>query len=70
MRTHYPESEETQKGHVRTIPQGLRSMKKRVEPDGVVESPQRKTKKHQDVVRHVYDLNDEMQGKIYTDQTD
>ena len=60
VRAHFPESEETQKGHMRNMPQGLRSTKKRVEPDGEVDSPPRQTKKYQDVFTCVFDVNDEM----------
>ena len=41
--------------------------KKRVELDGEVDSPSRQTKKYQDVFTCVFDLNNEMQAKIYTD---
>ena len=74
---HFPESEETRKGHTRNTRQGFRSTKKRVKPVEEVESPPKQAKKHQDVFMCVFDLQDEMQSKIYdemeakiyTDQT-
>ena len=68
VRAHFPESEETQKGHMQNTSQGLQSTKKRVQPVEEVDSPPRDTKK-QDVFTRVFDLNDEIEGKIYTDQT-
>ena len=75
-RKHFPESEETQKGHMRTQPQGLRSTKIRMvpealEPDlGEENVPvTRLTKKENDVFVRIYELQDEMRKKIYTDQT-
>jgi len=75
-RKHFPESEETQKDHMRTQPQGLRSTKIRMVPE--VEEPDfgeendpvtRPTKKEKDVFVRIYELQDEMREKIYTDQT-
>ena len=63
MRAHFPESEETRKGHMRNICQGLRSTKKRVEPVEEVDSPPRQTKKHQDVFMFVFDLQKQMHSK-------
>ena len=50
-------------------PQGLRSTKKLTVPDWVVTVLPRQNKKMQDVFTCMFDLNDEMQAKIYTDQT-
>ena len=76
VRAHFPESEETQKGHMQNTRQGLRSTKKRVQPVEEADSSPRDTKK-EDVFTCVFDLQDEMQStiydkteeKIYTDQT-
>ena len=75
-RKNFPESEETQKGHMCTQPHGLRSTKIRMVPellekhfgeeDDIVPQP---SKEHKHVSVRVYDLNDEMCEKIYTDQT-
>ena len=77
MRAHFLESEETPKSHMRKICQGLESRKKHVGHVEGVNSPPRQTKKHQDVFVCVFDLQeqmqskiyDEMEAKIYTDQT-
>ena len=66
---HYPESEETWKGHGRKIKSGLRSTKQALvdEQDGQV-SGVTKPKIHS-VFTRVYDLHDELERKMYTDQT-
>ena len=70
VRAHFPESEETQKGHMRNMPQGLQSKKKHMEYVEEVDSPPRQTKKYQDMFTCVLDPKDEMDANIYTDQTD
>jgi len=69
-RKHYPESEETVKGHMRKQKAGIRSTKKQLiipeEEDGKTIRPK---KKHRDVMIKVFDTNDELAMKIYTDQT-
>ena len=73
-RKHFPESEETQKGHMKTQPQGLRFMyvcmvHKVLEEDSgkdddIVPQP---SKKQKNIFVHIYKLNNEMCEKIYTD---
>ena len=66
---HFPESDETQQGHMRSIKQGVRSTKKKKEPveikqeDGTTLTvPQ---KKHNDIFITINDAKE----TIYTDQT-
>jgi hypothetical protein len=59
VRKHFPESVETQKGHMKKQKAGIRSTKKEAKP----------TKKVKDVLVKVYDVHDEVTAKIYTDQT-
>ena len=79
---HFPESEETMKGHGRKTRSGLRSTKQttRNEIDSVDDDndydnsvrenpPPRLTARAREIYCTVYDLDDEAQQKIYTDQT-
>ena len=73
---HYPDSEETPKGHGRKSPSGQRSTK--VTTPALDDSdeafgldtiePQRPTKKERTVFYRVLDVNDEAAQKIYSDQ--
>ena len=80
----YPESEETLKGHARKFKSGLRSTKKTAEHQGQdpeedsvtnqnVATPTKEskapTKKKKDIFATTYDLQDDFQQKMYTDQT-
>ena len=78
VRKHFPESEETQKGHMRKEPSGIRSTKKRFNPkrtNEVIEESDdpkqqnEKYKKNKDIFVRVIDLQDEFQQRIYLDQT-
>ena len=67
---HFPESEETQKGHMRKQKKGIRSTKIRVDAETrepVQGSPPREKKK--DVMVKIYDLQEDFADLIYTDQT-
>ncbi len=75
---HFPESEETTKGHGRKIQSGLHSTKKtasnEIDNNYSKESnnpnpPPCPTKKTQEIYHQIYDLEDEAQLKMYTDQT-
>eukprot|EP00956_Cyclotella_meneghiniana_P043212 scaffold258103_cov212-Cyclotella_meneghiniana.AAC.1 len=69
VRKHYPESDETTKGHMRRIKSGVRSTKEQVqEPEEVSEALTRLAelrKKHRDVYVQVKEASE----IIYTDQT-
>ena len=73
---HYPDSEETPKGHGRKAPSGQRSTKVTIqalddsdEAFGLDTSkPQRPTKKERTVFYLVLEVNEEAAQKIYTDQ--
>ena len=67
---HFPESEETQKGHMRKQKKGIRSTKIRVDAETgepVQGSPPREKKK--DIMVKIYDLQEDLADLIYTDQT-
>ena len=74
MRAHFPESEETQKGHMQNERQGLRSTRKLAKRKNDVDGdnassteclPIINNLKHQDVFMCTFDLKNEMQSKIY-----
>ena len=70
VQKHFPESDETQQGHMRSIKQGIRSTKAKL-PAREVEQKDGTTltlplKKHNDVYFRV----EEMKETMYTDQTD
>ena len=74
VRAHFPESEETQKGHMRNERQGLRSTRKRAKRRNDVDSDNaNRTEcpsnihhaKHQDVFMCTFNLKNEMESKIY-----
>ena len=74
MCAHFPESEEMQKGHMRNERQGLRSTRKLAKPRNEVDGanasgtecpPVKNNAKQQDVFMCVFDLQNEMQSKIY-----
>lgn len=74
IRRHFPESEETQKGHMKAIKSGIRSTKKKlikevvkIEDDNEV--PNKVKSKQREVCVRILDTRDELQMKIYTDQT-
>ena len=78
VQKYFPESEETLKGHGSKIRSGLRLTKKaspRVEnatPSGVedvVIEEERPTTKQKKISVITYDLQDDMQRKMYTDPT-
>ena len=71
VRKHYPESEETPKGHMKKQKSGIRSTKKQlIDPrEGEEGSSIRPRQKQRDVMIKVFDTNDELAMKIYTDQT-
>ncbi|KAL7475659.1 hypothetical protein ACHAW6_001573 [Cyclotella cf. meneghiniana] len=60
---HFPESDETQKGHMKQIQQGLRSTKPKPTPPPFTPMP---GLKHRDVYIRVYDAT---KKTMYTDQT-
>ena len=68
-RDHFPESDETHQGHMRSIKQGVRSTKQKKEPESVTlaDGTEMKLplKKHQDIFIRVREAKD----TIYTDQT-
>ena len=66
----FPESEETWKGHGRKIKSGLRSTKRAIadELDGQVTSTTIQKKEHC-IYTKTYDLHDDLERKMYTDQT-
>ena len=78
MQAHFSESEETQKGHMCNMRQGVRSTKKRVRArkninkstKEVTDFPPSLNAKHQDVFTCVFDLQDEMQAEIYDKMQD
>ena len=59
VRDHFPESEETPKGHMKKQKSGIRSTKTTTRPE----------KKQKDIMVKVIDTHDELAYKIYTDQT-
>ena len=65
---HFPESEETQKGHMKAQKPGVRSTKTKVVVNKADDdlTPQ---SKQRDIMVVTYDLEDELQQKIATDQT-
>ena len=67
---HFPESEEMWKGNGREIKSGLRSTKQAITDklDGQVESAS--TKKEHCIINKKYDLHDNLERKMYTDQAD
>ena len=84
VQKYYPESEETLKGHARKIKSGLRSTKKPAthqdqerEEECVTnqkaETPAKESrapiKKKKEIFVATYDLQDDFQQKMYTDQT-
>ena len=66
---HFPESEETAKGHMRKAKSGIRSTKVRVELDGNEDTAERPTTKQRAIYVRAVDLADDLQRAIYTDQT-
>jgi hypothetical protein len=79
-RKHFPDSEETHKGHGRKTPSGLRSTKDKQVPrlDGSNEAfgnkqdapfPLRPVQKKQTIFYRILDLEDAATQKIWTDQT-
>ena len=68
---HVPESEETQKGHMKKQKAGIRSTSKQlIEPeDDGLQPPQPRQKKLKDIMVKVINTNDELAMKIYIDQT-
>ena len=81
IQRHFPESLETQKGHMRAQPAGIRSTKKHyveavkklVEEEKSKDNGDDETikpqKKQKDIYIKIIDTNEEEQWKIYTDQT-
>ena len=72
VQKHFPESMETQKGHMRAQPAGIRSTKKQPvvkveEDDEEVQRPP--MKKQKDIMIKIIDTNADEEWKIYTDQT-
>ena len=67
VNTYFPESEETQQGHMRCQRQGVRSTKVKVKKEEAEESEKQAEpiEKKNDILISVYDTNDTM----YTDQT-
>ena len=63
---HFPESDETQKGHMKQIKQGVRSTKV-VDEDAMCMFKPTPGKKHKDVYLHVFDAT---KKTMYTDQMD
>ena len=73
IRRHFPESEETQKGHMRAARSGIRSTKKKPtiqeeaeEEESTHPEPQ---SKQRDIFVKILDTQDELHSKIFTDQT-
>ena len=77
VRRHFPDSDETNKGHGRRTPSGLRSTKKTQattpppveEPEDDVEDEHNITIKEKTIFCKVYDIEEEATQKIWTDQT-
>ena len=72
-RKHFPESEETQKGHMKAQKSGIRSTKRKKvsavsEPEDDPYDITTKSKEH-DVMIKMVDTHDELEWKIFTDQT-
>ena len=65
---HFPQSEETEKGHRNHQRQGVRSTKPKKPPPSEPDASQEVGRKERDVYSKVVDLW-EMKGTIYTDQT-
>ena len=70
MSKFFPESEETWKGNGRKIKSGLRSTKRAIADklDGQVTSTSIQKKEHC-IFTKTYDLHDDLERKMYTDQT-
>ena len=68
--THFPESEEMWKGHGRKIKSGLRSTKTAIasETDGQL-ATNNIQKKERCIFTQMYDLHDDLELKMYTNQT-
>ena len=76
IRKHFPESEETQKGHMRATRSGVRSTKKKliVEKEEIEEEAEESAhpkpqSKQRDIFVKILDTQDELHSKIFTDQT-
>ncbi len=79
VRQHFPESDETHKGHGRKIPSGLRSTKpkeyKTLDSDDAFQfnkpddAPLRPIKKEKSIFFKILDMEDEATQKIWTDQS-
>ena len=67
---HFPESDETWKGHVRKVPCGLRLTKKllEIEQDGQL-TAREVEQKTRTLFTKTYDLYDSLERRMYTDQT-
>ena len=63
-----PESEERWKGHGRKVKSGLRSTKSAIKQEIAVQ-PTTKKKAQQTVYSKVFDLHNDLERKMYTDQT-
>ena len=71
-RKHFPESEETQKGHMKKQKTGIRSTKKQlIQPssESDMSEPRPPQSKKKDVMIKILDTCDELQMKIFSDQT-
>ena len=74
VRKHFPESEETQKGHMKAQKSGIRSTKKTITTHATTTESSNiddltPTSKQRDIMVVTYDLEDELVQKIATDQT-
>ena len=72
VKRHLPESEETQKGHMRKMKSGICSTKHgqaNTTTPPATKQPTRQIKKRKDIMVRLVDVQDEMKQTIYTDQT-
>ena len=80
IRKHFPESEETQKGHMRATRSGVRSTKKKlavekkevevkIEEEAEESANPTPQSKQRDIFVRILDTQDDLHSKIFTDQT-
>jgi len=71
VKKNFPESEETQKGHMRKMKSGICSTKREqtnsTTPQATEQQP-RQTKKVKDIMVKLVDIQDELRQTVYTDQ--